>query len=361
MKYTVLITGVGGMTVGESIVQALKFSSARYKIIGTNIEPFSAGLFQTDRSYILPPASDPNYIENLMAICNRDGVRVIIPGSEVELEKIAENIDKFTELGVLPLVNPINVIMTCLDKWNLYQWLIGEGISCPRTALSDQDMMRLVSEIGFRVIVKSRKGSGSKHIFFIQDADELNFFVSYHRKYGIEPMIQEYVGNSSQEYTIGILISKSGEIIDSIALHRKLTGASLKATLKQDAFRYALSTGISQGIIEDAKELQDWAEGIAKRLGARGPLNIQCRLTEDGPFVLEINPRFSGTASIRAAVGFNEPDILIRNFLENEEFGRIDYRKGIIALRGLANIVQSSQDFYSFLGYAPNATQDTIQ
>ena len=95
---------------------------------------------------------------------------------------------------------------------------------------------------------------------------------------------------------------------------------------------------------------------IAKRLGACGPLNIQCRLTEDGPSVLEINPRFSGTTSIRAAVGFNEPDILIRNFLENEEFGRIDYRKGIIALRGLANVIQSSQDFYSFLDYVPKAT-----
>jgi len=342
--------------VGESIVQALKFSSSRYKIIGTNMEPFSAGLFQTDKSHILPPASNPSYIGDLIAICNNDDARVIIPGSEPELKKIAENINEFDKQGILALINPINIIMTCLDKWNLYQWLIGEGISCPRTALLDNHVMELVGEVGFPVILKSRTGSGSKHLFFIQDSEELDFFLSYHRKHGIEPIIQEYVGNSNQEYTIGILISKSGEIIDSIALHRKLTGASVKASLKQDALRYVLSTGISQGVIEDARELRDWAESIAKRLGARGPLNIQCRLTEDGPSVLEINPRFSGTTSIRAAVGFNEPDILIRNFLENEEFGRIDYRRGIIALRGLANVIQSSQDFYSFLDYVPKAT-----
>lgn len=36
----------------------------------------------------------------------------------------------------------------------------------------------------------------------------------------------------------------------------------------------------------------------------------------------EINPRFSGSAPIRAIAGFNEPDMIIRNFVFNEKLER---------------------------------------
>jgi carbamoyl-phosphate synthase large subunit len=38
----------------------------------------------------------------------------------------------------------------------------------------------------------------------------------------------------------------------------------------------------------------------------------------DKVYLFEINPRFSGTTSLRAMVGFNEPDLLIRKHILNE-------------------------------------------
>jgi carbamoyl-phosphate synthase large subunit len=46
-----------------------------------------------------------------------------------------------------------------------------------------------------------------------------------------------------------------------------------------------------------------------------------------------VHPRFSGTTSIRASAGFNEPDVLIRNFLFGETIGRLDYRHNVAAIR----------------------------
>jgi len=51
-------------------------------------------------------------------------------------------------------------------------------------------------------------------------------------------------------------------------------------------------------------------------------------------YVFEINPRFSGTTSLRAIAGFNEPDVLIRKYLLKEKVDKINYEEGHI-LRGL--------------------------
>jgi carbamoyl-phosphate synthase large subunit len=54
--------------------------------------------------------------------------------------------------------------------------------------------------------------------------------------------------------------------------------------------------------------------------------------------VFEINPRYSGTSSFRAMVGYNEPDILIRKYLLNEPIEpHFDYKEGVI-LRGLDEV-----------------------
>lgn len=74
---------------------------------------------------------------------------------------------------------------------------------------------------------------------------------------------------------------------------------------------------------------------IAMAIGARGPINIQCRLVNGKVKVFEINPRFSETTSIRAMVGYNEPDMLIRRHVMGEEIALdFEYEEELI-LRGL--------------------------
>jgi carbamoyl-phosphate synthase large subunit len=58
-----------------------------------------------------------------------------------------------------------------------------------------------------------------------------------------------------------------------------------------------------------------------------------------GVIILEVHPRFSGTASIRAEVGFNEPDVLIRNYLFGETFGRLDYQSDVAAIRAFRTLI----------------------
>ena len=47
-------------------------------------------------------------------------------------------------------------------------------------------------------------------------------------------------------------------------------------------------------------------ETIAKGLNLQGSMNVQMRLTEKGPRVFEINPRFSSTVLMRHRLGFSD-------------------------------------------------------
>jgi len=171
----------------------------------------------------------------------------------------------------------------------------------------------------------------------------MDFFVNYLMKQNLKPLVQEYLDSYDEEYTVGVLTDiLDGKLIGSIAIKRQiLSGLSSKIKVKNrctDKIKtdmLIISSGYSQGIIDDFPEVRKRCEEIALELGTMGPINIQCRKVKEKVYPFEINPRFSGTTSIRALVGYNEPDILIRKQLLKEETTRIHYKKGVV-VRGLS-------------------------
>ena len=90
-RMKVCVTGVGGGGLGEQILKALRLADTDYCIIGTDITPYSKGLLEVDHAHILPPASNPGYIQELLSICNRYEVSAVFPGSDLELKAMSAN------------------------------------------------------------------------------------------------------------------------------------------------------------------------------------------------------------------------------------------------------------------------------
>jgi carbamoyl-phosphate synthase large subunit len=349
-RINVLVTGVGGGGHGEQVLKALKMAETPYAIVGTDMSPISMGLYDVDKSYVVPPASDSAYISKILDICEKEKIRVLITGSEPELLKVSQNRGEFEKRGILLLINAPDVIKTCMDKWETYNFLMKNDFDCPRSLLigedTDLESLDIRGSLTLPVVVKPALASGgSTNVFLAQDQEELNFFVKYLRKQGLKPIVQEYIGSHEEEYTVGVLTDISaGGLIGSIAVKRQiLSGLSNRIKIKSrhvgraKSAILALSSGISQGMIADFPEVRHYCQEIALKLGSKGPLNIQCRKVEERVYAFEINPRFSGTTSLRAMVGYNEPDILIRKHVLGEDIGAIEYRKGII-VRGLSEL-----------------------
>lgn len=346
-KINVLVTGVGGGGVGEQILKALKMGKLKYRIIGTDVTPTSKGLYEVDKGYVVPLATHKDYIPRLLEICEDEKVSVVIPGSEPELYKMSDCRVEFSSAKIMTLINDAQVLSLCSNKWATYNFLVAKGYNCPKSVLVNPTAGKAVDgklDISFPVIVKPMSSSsGSSNVFIAQDREELRFFIGFLAGQNITSLIQEYVGSYLEEYTVGVLTDMfSGKMIGSIALKRfTMSALSNRIKVKRKCSSdvepdiLVVSSGVSQGMIDDYPEVRAQCEKIALQIGSKGPLNIQCRKVGAYIYPFEINPRLSGTTSLRAMVGFNEPDVMIRKHLVGEPINDITYSRGWIA-RGLS-------------------------
>ena len=314
-KINTLITGAGGAgSLGREIMKSLFYVKKKYEIFVTNSSALSLSLFETKNSFVIPDASSPEYIEKLISICKTNKIDVVIGGSEPEIEILSDNLPVFKENNINVLSNPSNVIKLCYDKLEIINYLSSKSIRCPKTYNFDINLIDKIDT--FPVIIKPRKGSGSRNVFLCHDKDEAVFFGNYLKKYGHDPIFQEHVGSSSEEYTIGTLYADQGNLSVSVAMKRILEGGLSTNQISISPYskkKFVVSSGISQGYFDNFPDLCSFGEKIAKTIGADGPINIQCRKDEDGKIlVFEINPRFSGSVASRSLIGHNEPDILIQ-------------------------------------------------
>lgn len=337
----VLVTGAGGGGIGEQLVKCLKMPSCHYTVVATDQSADVASLSGADKCMVLPPASHPGYTDALISLCAKENIRAIFPGSEPELRRMSMDSKEIAPHVDLLAINPEHVIDLCSDKFKTNMFLKNHGFPFPKS-LNLSDIGQVKDIDFFPVVIKPTIGGGSQHVYLAQNTSELGLLVNYLLNYFDHFLVQEYVGRVDHEYTVGVLLDGNGNLINSIAVRRfimRSLSSRIKMRNRTDK-KYlgetlAISSGISQGEIGRFPEVTKYCEQLALTMGCRYAVNVQCRLVDGIPFVFEINPRFSGTSYMRAMVGYNEPDILIKKHIFGVPFDfGFEYKSGVI-LRSL--------------------------
>ena len=321
-KISILVVGIGGGSHGEQIIKSLKMvKDLNLEIIGTDVTDLTTGREVVDIFYKIPYANDSRHDDILFEIIKEHDVKFIFHGSEPELKFISENREKFESLGVHHPLNSKEVISLCMNKYETYKHLEKLGVSLPK--FKKIDRLEDIEDIDFYpLVLKPSTGSGgSSDVYIALDAEDCSLLVQYMLKHNVDIIAQQYIGSYNDEYTIGVSSDSKGEILGSIVVKRYITNAlsTYKKVRKGDEL-YVISSGISQGKVYAYEALQRQAEEIAKAIGSVGPLNIQCREVDGALMLFEINPRLSGTTSLRAMAGYNEPEQMIRNYVLNKEW-----------------------------------------
>jgi len=328
----ILVTAIGGGGHGEQILKALRMvNHRRYFIVGADANPDCPQFGLVEKSVVMPFASSPNYMQRLFELIERYEIKVLFHGCEPELKLFAKHREGIERRGVFLPINPSSVIDLCMDKEKTNRRLIELNFDSPRFAViaSKNDLAAID---WFPVVVKpSVGGGGSANVYIAQDRKELDGLARYLNlgENHIKFFIQEYVGTPDQEFTVGVLHDMNGDYINSIAVKRALTGqlnirmAVVNRTKNSElGSKLVISSGVSHGQIGRFPEVTTQCREIARAIGVRGPVNIQCRLVNGVVKIFEINPRFSGTTSLRAMVGYNEPDVLIQRHIYNAAIER---------------------------------------
>lgn len=323
--HRVLVTGLGGCGVGEGIAKALLMKG--YQVFGSNNEGFFPSMTKISTSFLLPRATEAEYLPRLLGICRNHGIRAVYPGSELETKVLSEGREMLSAEGIVPMVNRPEIIATFQDSWNTYQTLKNLPFAQVPDTFLPGDMDRSPSAASFPLIIKPVFGHGSQNIHIVENVPELMFVLEKMQRKAVPVIIQKMVGSADEEYTVGVFTDREGQVISKISMKRNMIGG---ATLTAHIDGYA--------------EIEEYCGRIAVAIGSKGPLNLQLRRDGDKFYIFEINPRFSGTTPFRAMVGINEPDMMYRNLILDEPLSPVGYQKGKIIMRMFQEVMIDNND-----------------
>jgi len=227
-----------------------------------------------------------------------DAVLCLIEIRLLEASKIASTLS----LGYL---NPESAVLL-RDKFNVRARLAQHGIAQPpfELATTTQEIKDAVSRLGLPVLIKPADGYGSQNVVVLQTELDLDPLVS-----PIEIMLP-----SRADYGLGVMANDrllverymQGSFIgvDTFSLkgeHRFL-GVNVKKMFPPPSF--AIEGGCFTPRTQAHIELERYVFSILDAVGFDcGATHIEMMLTNEGPRLIEINPRLVG-AKIARLVGF---------------------------------------------------------
>jgi len=311
---SILVTGIGG-DIGVNIVRCLKESSHKAKIYGCDADPYAFGKNKVIEFFQSPHAKrEKEYFEFLKNVVRAKNIKYIYPAPEAEIEYFHQHRDIGKELNAEVMINNNMILDTFLDKYLTSEFLKTQGLPYARSFLMDQYR----GELAYPLIIKKRRGSGSKLVLVVKNDEEFDF---YKRKYANEDLIvQEYLGNPNEEYTLGVF--SDGQRSYCIPFRRHL-------------FSDVGVTRLAELVVNN--KLEQLGHAVAKITKLAGSLNIQLRKDGDRYVPFEINPRVSGTAYVRHYFGFRD----VEWWLDIKEKRQVQYvpkyRQGV-AVRAISEV-----------------------
>src|ERR1700737_1344839 len=283
--------------------------SDRGQVFAADASADAPALRQADQSFILPPINHSAYIDSLLTLCQRHRVRLQISLNDLELPLLARHRTRFLEVGTIPVISSPEVVDTCSDKWGTFKFLKASDLEAPNTYLSLTDAREGLArgDITFPLVVKPRWGTASIGIDYSEDQEELELAYALAMKRLPRTFLR---GMSASDPEGCILIQK------------RLCGQEYGLDVINDLDGHYFCTFVKRKLAMRAGETDraitvksDWLERIGgvigRKLGHVGVLDCDAIVTEDGCYVLDMNPRFGGGYPFSHVAGANLPAVLL--------------------------------------------------
>lgn len=288
----ILVLSVG---TRNKIVQYLKKElDGEGKVIATDCSELAPALYDADNYYIVPRITDENYIGIILDICKKENVNTLISLIDPELSLISENIRRFREIGVQPIISDFDKVEMCFNKYEMYEFLNKNDFNTPKSYISKEEFLVDLEnkKIGFPVFVKPVKGSASININKITNLEELEVIW----KQADDLMIQEFM--NGQEYGADVYIDMISNEPVTIFTKKKIkmrAGETDKAVSVKD------------------EKLFELIKKFVKKAGFKGIIDIDIFEINGKYYISEVNPRFGGGYPHAYECGINVPRMIINN------------------------------------------------
>lgn len=274
------------------------------------VPDLSAACLDADSAFAVPRCTDPTYVDHLLGYCAREGIELLVPTIDTELEALALAREQFAAVGTRVHVSDPETVAVVRDKQRTIDMLAQAGVPVPRTA-PIEEVRAAPGEWRWPAFAKPVGGSASRGIGVLESPQDIA--AAYP-----EPMlVQELL--HGPEYTVNIYVDAAGRMLSAIP-HRRLS---------------VRGGEVEKGVTTRDGRFAAIAEGVAAALpGARGVLCFQ--LIDDphrGPFVFEINARFGGGYPLADHAGGRFAESLLASLIGLPECATQDWRDGVTMAR----------------------------
>ena len=213
----ILVTGAGG-PAGLNFVMSLRIAPEKMFIVGTEANEYFARLASTDKCYLVPEATEDNYVDELNRVVRKEKIEFVHAQPDVEVAVISENREKLEANVFLPSKEGIR---TCQDKLESARLWQRNGVPVARfMELQDEsDVDKAFEEFGSPIWIRARYGAGGRGSTPACNKETALSWIGYWRSRNMD---WEFI---AQEHLPGRNIGfhslwKDGELVTSMARER---------------------------------------------------------------------------------------------------------------------------------------------
>ena len=264
------------------------------KVIATDMSTIAPAIYEADKYYIVPRITEPGYIDIILDICKKENISGVLSLIDPELSLLAENEEKFKNIGTTVIGSSYELCERALDKMQMFQWLRSHGYNCAKSYVDKNEFLADVKtgKANYPVFVKPVRGSASIAISKVFDNETVDLLFDHSDNL----MIQEYL---------------DGQEIGADCYIDLLSGELVSVFTKKKIVMRAGETDKSVSFKDE--KLFELIKKFVNESGWRGQIDIDIFEINGEYHISEVNPRFGGGYPHAYECGADHMKLIINN------------------------------------------------
>lgn len=303
-SFRLMLTSTGGGLAPQLIRLAQASLRHRIEVVAVDMRSDVLARYMANAFATVPGGKDPAYIEAVKTIAVREGVNLIIPGSDEEALALSRAAPQLQELGVQVAVASHDILKVVSDKTLSYKALAAAGIKLPwwRRVESAEELRDAVifgvAEYG-SAVVKPVSDRGSRGVYVIKGeggaildggAREIHLTPTHF----LEKIAAKY------SYLPALVMERLEEPVHDIDM-LAWEGKPIRIIPRR---RVSSALPNSGHVFLKSDELTSLGEAVARALKLTWLYDCDVMFNAKGqPQILEVNPRPSGSWAVSVVAG----------------------------------------------------------